>query len=72
MVQDFLSLFIALAGGLIAIFLLRGGEGEGAGILLIHYGHLTIFMVGRLSSFIIPGTGDLVRVEAGETVEVIE
>jgi hypothetical protein len=64
-----ISLFIALAGGLIAIFLLKGGKG--AGILLIITGILTIFHVWPLIFFIIPGIMCLVR-KPRETVEVIE
>ncbi|USK79125.1 DUF4064 domain-containing protein [Peribacillus frigoritolerans] len=66
-----ISLFIALAGGLIAIFLLKGGKAKGAGILLIITGILTIFHVWPLIFFIIPGIMCLVR-KPGETVEVIE
>ncbi|GAA1369450.1 MULTISPECIES: DUF4064 domain-containing protein [Peribacillus] len=66
-----ISLFIALAGGLIAIFLLKGGKAKGAGILLIITGILTIFHVWPLIFFIIPGIMCLVR-KPRETVEVIE
>jgi hypothetical protein len=65
-----ISLFIALAGGLIAIFLLKGGKAKGAGILLIITGILTIFHVWPLIFFIIPGIMCLVR-KPREPVEVI-
>ncbi|MCU6602334.1 DUF4064 domain-containing protein [Peribacillus frigoritolerans] len=65
-----ISLFIALAGGLIAIFLLKGGKVKGAGILLIITGILTIFHVWPLIFFIVPGIMCLVRKQR-ETVEVI-
>ncbi|WP_185151182.1 DUF4064 domain-containing protein [Peribacillus simplex] len=65
-----ISLFIALAGGLIAIFLLKGGKAKGAGILLIITGILTIFHVWPLIFFIVPGIMCLVRKQR-ETVEVI-
>ncbi|MBT2666330.1 DUF4064 domain-containing protein [Bacillus sp. ISL-4] len=65
-----ISLFIALAGGLISIFLLKGGKAKGAGILLIITGILTVFHVWPLFFFIIPGIMCLVR-KPRETVEVI-
>ncbi|MFE5426635.1 DUF4064 domain-containing protein [Peribacillus simplex] len=65
-----ISLFIALAGGLIAIFLLKGGKAKGAGILLIITGILTIFHVWPLIFFIIPGIMCLVR-KPREPMEVI-
>ncbi|MGW8424262.1 DUF4064 domain-containing protein [Peribacillus simplex] len=65
-----ISLFIALAGGLIAIFLLKGGKAKGAGILLIITGILTIFHIWPLIFFIIPGIMCLVR-KPREPVEVI-
>ncbi|MGG4267902.1 DUF4064 domain-containing protein [Peribacillus simplex] len=65
-----ISLFMALAGGLIAIFLLKGGNARGAGILLIITGILTVFHVWPLISFIVPGIMCLVR-KPSETVEVI-
>ncbi|MGE7182484.1 DUF4064 domain-containing protein [Peribacillus sp. NPDC006672] len=64
------SLFIALAGGLIAIFLLKGGKAKGAGILLVITGILTVFHVWPLIFFIVPGIMCLVR-KPRETVEVI-
>ncbi|MDM5211265.1 DUF4064 domain-containing protein [Peribacillus sp. NJ4] len=65
-----ISLFIALAGGLIAIFLLKGGKAKAAGILLIITGILTIFHVWPLIFFIVPGIMCLAR-KPRETVEVI-
>ncbi|MGE7758825.1 DUF4064 domain-containing protein [Peribacillus sp. NPDC097895] len=65
-----ISLFLALAGGLIAIFLLKGGKAKPAGILLIITGILTIFHVWPLIFFIVPGIMCLVR-KPREPVEVI-
>ncbi|MFP3512342.1 DUF4064 domain-containing protein [Peribacillus sp. SIMBA_075] len=65
-----ISLCIALAGGLIAIFLLKGGKAKGAGILMVITGILTVFHVWPLIFFIVPGIMCLVR-KPRETVEVI-
>ncbi|KON70470.1 hypothetical protein AKG34_18025 [Peribacillus butanolivorans] len=65
-----ISLFIALAGGLIAIFLVKSGKVKAAGILFIITGILTIFHVWPLIFFIVPGIMCLVR-KPREPVEVI-
>ncbi|WP_057913243.1 DUF4064 domain-containing protein [Peribacillus muralis] len=65
-----ISLFIALAGGLSAIFLLKGGKAKIAGILLLITGIVTVFHVWPLIFFIVPGILCLVR-KPRDTVEVI-
>ncbi|MFJ7753479.1 DUF4064 domain-containing protein [Peribacillus muralis] len=65
-----ISLIIALAGGLSAIFLLKGGKVKPAGILLIITGIVTVFQIWPLIFFIIPGIMCLVR-KPIDTVEVI-
>ncbi|MGE6378742.1 DUF4064 domain-containing protein [Peribacillus muralis] len=65
-----ISLIIALAGGLSAIFLLKGGKVKPAGILLILTGIVTVFQIWPLIFFIIPGIMCLVR-KPIDTVEVI-
>ncbi|MCK1991909.1 DUF4064 domain-containing protein [Peribacillus muralis] len=65
-----ISLFIALAGGMSAIFLLKGGKAKIAGILLLITGIVTVFHVWPLIFFIVPGIMCLVR-KPRDTVEVI-
>ncbi len=65
-----ISLVVALAGGLSAIFLLKGGKAKPAGILLIITGIVTVFQIWPLIFFIVPGIMCLVR-KPIDTVEVI-